>query len=205
MANDVRVEVELDTDKAEKDAEGLKGKLSAKFGEMGKIAGGIFMAQIGGAIAEKGVDTLKSSITLARDFNEIQSKSNTIFGESAAAINAWSKTASTSFGQSRAQALDAASSFGNMFSQLGIGSQTAADMSVKMTELASDFASFHNADITEVLTAQQAAFRGEYDALQKFVPTINAAAVQTEALATARPRHWRTSSASSRHSGKTSR
>lgn len=181
--NDVKVDVSLDTKQAEKDAEGFKGKMSQVFGDMGKIAGGIFMAQVGGALASQGVETLKNSIGLARDFNEIQSKSNTIFGESADAINAWSRSASTSFGQSRAQALDAASSFGNMFSQLGIGSQTAADMSVKMTELASDFASFHNADITQVLEAQQAAFRGEYDALQKFVPTINAAAVQTKALA----------------------
>jgi len=183
VANDVKVDVTLDTKGGEKDAEGFKAKMSSVFGDMGKIAGGIFMAQVGSQLAGAGVDTLKSSITLARDFNEIQSKSNTIFGESAAAINKWASTASTGFGQSKAQALDAASSFGNMFSQLGIGSKTAADMSVKMTELASDFASFHNADITEVLQAQQAAFRGEYDALQKFVPTINAAAVQQEAMA----------------------
>lgn len=183
MANDVRVEVELDTDRAEKDAEGLKGKLSKAFGDMGKIAGGIFMAEVGGQLAGMAVDTIKSSIGLARDFNEIQSKSNTVFGESAKAINDWAASASTGFGQSKAQALDSASAFGNMFSQLGMGKQTAAEMSMKMTELASDFASFHNADITEVLQAQQAAFRGEYDALQKFVPTINAAAVQQEAMA----------------------
>ena len=183
MANDVRVEVELDTDRAEKDAEGLKGKLSKAFGDMGKIAGGIFMAEVGGQLAGMAVDTIKSSIGLARDFNEIQSKSNTVFGESAKAINDWAASASTGFGQSKAQALDSASAFGNMFSQLGMGKQTAAEMSMKMTELASDFASFHNADITDVLQAQQAAFRGEYDALQKFVPTINAAAVQQEAMA----------------------
>lgn len=181
--NDVKVDVKLDTDQAERDAEGLKGKLSKAFGDMGKIAGGVFMAEIGGAIAAKGVDTLKESISAARDFNEIQSKSNTVFKDSADAINKWAATASTGFGQSKAQALDSASAFGNMFTQLGMGSATAADMSMKMTELASDFASFHNADITEVINAQQAAFRGEYDALQKFVPTINAAAVQTEALA----------------------
>lgn len=143
MANDVRVEVELDTDRAEKDAEGLKGKLSKAFGDMGKIAGGIFMAEVGGQLAGMAVDTIKSSIGLARDFNEIQSKSNTVFGESAKAINDWAASASTGFGQSKAQALDSASAFGNMFSQLGMGKQTAAEMSMKMTELASDFASFH--------------------------------------------------------------
>ena len=180
---DVRVDVSLDTSGAEKDAEGLKAKLGKTFGEMGKIAGGVFMAEVGGAIASKGVETLKNSIGLARDYNEILSKSNTIFGEQAGAIEKWASGASTGFGQSKASALDAAASFGNMFTQLGMGGEVAADMSVKMTELATDFASFHNADITEVLTAQQAAFRGEYDALQKFVPTINAAAVAQEAMA----------------------
>lgn len=180
---DVRVDVELNTGPAEKDAESLKGKLGKTFGDMGKIAGGIFMAEVGSQITSKGVDTLKTSIGLARDYNEIISKSNTIFGEQASAVEQWASSAATSFGQSKAEALDAAASFGNMFTQLGMGSETAKDMSIKMTELASDFASFHNADITDVLQAQQAAFRGEYDALQKFVPTINAASVAQEAMA----------------------
>lgn len=181
--NDVRVDVELDTKRAEQDAQTFKGKMANLFGEMGKIAGGIFMAQIGGSLADKGVETFKNSITLARDFNEIQSKANTIFGESSRAINDWANNAAVGFGQSKAQALDAAATFGNMFSQLGMGAGVTADMSQKMVELASDFASFHNADITQVLEAQQAAFRGEYDAVQRFVPTINAAAVEQKALA----------------------
>lgn len=182
MPNDVRVDVELDTKSAEQEAQTFKGKMANVFGEMGKIAGGIFMAQIGGSLANKGVDTFKNSITLARDFNEIQSKANTIFGESSRAINDWAGNAAVGFGQSKAQALDAAATFGNMFSQLGMGAGVTADMSQKMVELASDFASFHNADITQVLEAQQAAFRGEYDAVQRFVPTINAAAVEMKAL-----------------------
>lgn len=176
---DVRVDVNLNTEKAEAQAKGLKGL----FTDMGKIAGGIVVANIASTATQKGVETLKNSIGLARDYNEIISKSNTIFGDQASAIETWASSASTSFGQSKAEALDAASSFGNMFTQLGMGGQTAADMSVKMTELASDFASFHNADITDVVNAQQAAFRGEYDALQKFVPTINAASVAQEAMA----------------------
>lgn len=180
---DVSVSVDLDTAPAEREAQGLKGKLKTAFSDMGSIAGGVFMAQVGGAITGKGVEVLTNSITLARDYNEILSKSNTVFGDQATAIEQWARSASTSFGQSKAQALDAASGFGNMFSQLGIGAPIAADMSVKMTELASDFASFHNADISQVLDAQASAFRGEYDALQKFVPTISAATVEQKALA----------------------
>lgn len=180
---DVRVDVDLNTAPAEQEAKNLKQKMAGTFGDMGKIAGGIFMAGIASGLADKGVQTFRNSITLARDYNEILSKSNTIFGEQAGAIEKWASAASTGFGQSKAQALDAAASFGNMFTQLGMTDQEASKMSTTMTELASDFASFHNADITEVLNAQQAAFRGEYDAVQRFVPTINAAAVELEALA----------------------
>ena len=124
----------------------------------------------------------KSLIDAGSDLNETLSKSNTVFRRNAKEIESWADTAASSFGQSKKQALEAASSFGNMFVQLGITEDAAADMSVQMTELASDFASFHNADITEVLQAQQAAFRGEYDAVQRFVPTITAAAVEQKAL-----------------------
>lgn len=179
MANEVRVDVKLDTDKAESKLKALKGA----FIDIGKIATGINLANLQSEAAEKVVSTLKSSITLARDYNEILSKSNTVFGESAKAIEEWADSAATSFGQSKAEALDAASSFGNMFSQLGLSSEAAADMSIQMTELASDFASFHNADITSVIEAQSAAFRGEYDSLQKFLPLINAATVEQKALA----------------------
>jgi hypothetical protein len=125
----------------------------------------------------------KASLQAASDLNESLSKSNTIFGENGRAIERWASGAATSFGQSKQSALENAASFGNMFRQMEIGLQPATRMSTKMVELASDFASFHNADITDVLQAQQAAFRGEYDAVQRFVPTINAAAVETKALA----------------------
>jgi phage-related protein len=138
----------------------------------------------GSAFAAIGIGSfVKGSVEAASDFNEELSKSNTVFKDQAGEIEAWSKTAAKGFGQSQKSALGAASSFGNMFRQLGIGGEEAAKMSTQMVELASDFASFHNADITEVLQAQQSAFRGEYDAVQRFVPTITAASVEQKALA----------------------
>ncbi|MFN0096087.1 MAG: hypothetical protein ACKVVT_15100 [Dehalococcoidia bacterium] len=157
---------------------GPLGKLSSALGGVAKIAAGFVIG--GGLLKLPGI--LGGSMSAASDFNETLSKSRAVFGDQSAAIEAWAATAAKSFGQSKTQALDAAGAFGNMFTQLGIGSEKAAEMSEKMVELASDFASFHNADITEVIDAQAAAFRGEYDALQKFVPTINAAAVEAKAL-----------------------
>jgi hypothetical protein len=149
--------------------------LGSTLGKAAMAAGGLFAAKVG-------VDFFKGAIDGASDLNETISKSNTIFGQAGADIEKWSNGAAKTLGQTKQQALDSAATFGNMFTQLGIGSGAAADMSKSMVELGSDFASFHNADISEVLAAQTAAFRGEYDAVQRFVPTINAAAVEQKAL-----------------------
>jgi len=150
---------------------GLTAGMTAGFG---KVAGA--MAAVGAA------GFLKGAISDASDLGETISKSAAVFGPANADILKFGKSAATSLGQTQQQATAAASQFGNMFNQLGIGQKPAAQMSKQMVTLASDFASFHNADITEVLEAQNAAFRGEYDAVQKFVPTINAAAVEQEGL-----------------------
>lgn len=164
-------------DSAGTSAEKSGGMLS-KLGPMAAVGIGAAVVGIGA-----GVVAVKGFIGAASDMAETQSKSNTIFGESAGVINQWAAGSARDFGLSKQAALDNAASFGNMFTQLGIGVPVAADMSQQMVELAADFASFHNADITEVLAAQQAAFRGEYDAVQRFVPTINAANVEQKALA----------------------
>ena len=168
----------------------LKSGVSNAAGDAGeqassKIGGGFkkAVAMAGAAFAGlQVVDFFKGAIGAASDFNETLSKARSIFGEGAGAIETWAKGAASNIGLSETAALDAAGTFGNMFTQLGIGAEQAASMSVGITGLAADFASFHNADISEVISAQSAAFRGEYDALQRFLPLINAAAVEQRAL-----------------------
>lgn len=123
------------------------------------------------------------SVKAASDLDEALNKSNVIFGQNGAMIEKWAAGAASDFGLSKRAALEAAGTFGNMFDQLGFGLGPTTNMSKALTELAADLASFHNADITEVILAQQAAFRGEYDSIQRFIPTINAAAVEQQALA----------------------
>src|SRR5262245_50790693 len=141
---------------------------------------GIGFAALGGTAIISGV---KKTIDAASDLNETVSKSRVIFGSSAREIEAWSKGSARSMGLSRQEALASAASFGDMFLQLKLGRPQAVDMSKSMVQLAADFASFHNADITEVIEAQSSAFRGEYDALQRFIPNISAARVEQVALA----------------------
>lgn len=120
----------------------------------------------------------------ASDLAETVSKTETVFGASAAGIKAWADGAAKAFGLSKQEALDAASGFQVMFTQLGIGAGTSETMSKGMIQAAADLASFHNvaggtAEVTDMLSS---AMRGEYDSLQRLIPNINAAAVQQEAL-----------------------
>jgi len=166
-------------DGVERKSSSFGSKLSGGFSAIGSsLASSLGPAAIAGTVGAG----IGIAINAASDLNEQMSKTQSVFGTSAGEITKWADGAATAFGQSKTQALEAASSFGNMFLQLGLTSGAAVDMSTSMTELASDFASFFNTDPAQALDAIQSAFRGEFDAVQRFVPTINAAAVQQEVL-----------------------
>lgn len=158
------------------------GAFSGSLGKMGGVlrkVGGIMAAtfaaqQVGGFF----VNTVKQ----ASDLNETINKSNIIFGENAKAIEKWAASASKSMGLSKQAALDSASSFGDMFSQIGFAKNRSADMSKQVVQMAVDFGSFNNLPTADVLDRISGAFRGEYDALQKVIPNISAARVQQVAL-----------------------
>ncbi len=173
--------VEAGTQAGDEGSKGFFRRFGANAGPLARSAGRTIAIGLGAGLAV-GTVAARRFVDAASDLEESQSRSATVFGESGGEIETWAGTASDAFGQSRRQALDAAGTFGNLFTQLGIGSDQAAGMSTSMVELASDFASFHNADVSDVLDAQSAAFRGEYDAVQRFVPTINAAAVEQKAM-----------------------
>lgn len=146
-----------------------------KLSQAREVAGGIVL---GGTVAALGLST-----KAAGDLAEAQAKTNSVFKESVGVIDEFAAGATEGLALSKREALESASTFGNLFTQLDMGTATAAEMSTSMITLAGDFAAFHNANPVDVIEAQTAAFRGEYDALQKFVPTINAAAVEQRAMA----------------------
>jgi hypothetical protein len=150
------------------------------FGKTAGRIGGVLKGAFAGVAVISGV---KSMVTAASDLNETISKTETIFGSSAGSIKKWGSQAATSLGLSKQEALDGVSTFGNFFNQIGFGGKQTEQMSKSLVKAAVDLGSFHNAAAPDVMEALTAATRGEYDSLQKFIPTINAAAVQTKALA----------------------
>ena len=171
---------ELDKlDKATKEAsssitDGLK-RVSDKMTDVGKtLTAGVTLPIVGlGVVAGK----------WASDAAESANKVNVVFGEQAATILAWAKDSERAFGLSEGQANSFFGSVGTMLQGFGLDMSVIPDMSKSIVTLAADLGSFHNLDTAQVMDMISASFRGEYDSIQRVIPTINAAAVETKALA----------------------
>lgn len=158
------------------------GKMAAAFSQAGDKIGGIGR-------------TLSTSLTLplvgagviatkwASDAAEAANKVNVVFGQSAVFIEHWANSAAKAFGLSKGQALDSFGSIGTMLKGFSIDASQLPTISNDLMTLAADLGSFHNLNTAEVLDMISASFRGEFDSVQRVIPAINAAAVETEALA----------------------
>lgn len=123
-----------------------------------------------------------AAVNYASDLEETKSKVNVVFGDMSEDILSWSKNSATAMGQSQNQALSAASTYGNLFITLGMGKKPAADMSMSLVQLASDLASFNNANPEEVLTALQSGLIGQSEPMRKFGVNLSEAAVALKAV-----------------------
>ena len=160
-------------------------KQTMTFGDRVKgIAKGIGLAFAGAATAvagfalKLGVDGIKA----ASDFEETLSKVNVLFGKNAKELETWSKTASTSFGQSQTQALDAAATFAVFGKSAGLQGAKLTGFAKSLTELASDLASFNNTTPEEAILAIGAALRGESEPIRKYGVLLNDASLKAEAF-----------------------
>lgn len=152
--------------------------------KMGKsIFGGIVGAWAAIGATQKIGEFFTGAITGASDLTETLSKSSTIFGAQAGTIEKWGSSAAKTVGLSKEAAISAAAGFGDMFTQIGFTGDAAASMSTSVVQAAADLGSFSNLDTADVADRMAAAFRGEYDSLQQVIPNINAARVESEALA----------------------
>ena len=136
-------------------------------------------AVAGGAAAVGGIGF---AIKAASDLGEQVTKSGVVFGKNAKTVQSWSKGLTTSFGLSQRAAMEAAGTYGNMLKPLGIAPGMVSKMSMRMTELAGDMASFNNASPEETLLAIRSGLAGESEPLKRFGISLNDARLKQEAL-----------------------
>jgi hypothetical protein len=148
-----------------------------------KMFGGMAKAATG-ALAAVGIGSvLKGSIDAAADLGETMSKSSQIFGDEAIPqLERFADKASTGLGQSKQQALDAAATFATFGKSAGLAGDDLVGFSTDFTTLASDLASFHNAEPQEAIDAIGAALRGEAEPMRRFGVLLDDASMRTEAM-----------------------
>jgi len=176
MANIIEIIIRA-TDNASAVLKGTGTDLKKLGTDMTKIGAGMSLALTAPILALG-----KSSIEAASNLEESLNKANVVFGESAGVIESWAETAAASFGQSKRQALEAAGTFGNLFSAMGMGQDEAAGMSTKLVELASDLASFNNIDPAVALDKLRAGLVGEAEPLKTLGVLINESTVKAKAM-----------------------
>lgn len=108
------------------------------------------------------------AIQTASDLEEVQNVVNVSFGSMANEVEAFAKTAIQSFGMSELTAKQTASTFMAMANGMGLALKDGKNMSLQLTALSGDMASFYNVRQDVAQTALNSIFTGETESLKKF-------------------------------------
>lgn len=179
-----RIRITADASGVQKGTREAEGHLN-KFARSGEKSFGRLSqaAKIGGASIVGGLGLVaRAGVKTAVDIGESTSKNQVLFGRYSKSIDEFAKSTATSFGVSRAAALEATGTFGNLFVALDIAPKKSAEMSTALVKLAADMASFNNASPEEALDAIRSGLVGETEPLRRFGVNLNDAALRTEAL-----------------------
>jgi len=143
---------------------------------VGSLAGGALAAATGAVTT-----FVTGSIDAFAKLQDSTQAAGVVFGNSFGTVAKFAEGAATSIGISKAAALDASITFGTFGKAAGLAGEPLAQFSNGMVKLAGDMASFRGTSPAEAIDAIGAAFRGEFDPIEKYGVLINANTVTQEA------------------------
>jgi len=165
-------------DKADKESRSFSDKLGSAL-----KTGALAFAALGAAAGAFALKIGKDAIGAASDFSEEISKARVIFGDASKDIEKFAETAADSLGQSKKQAVNAASTFATLGKAAGLTGKDLSKFSIGFVKLASDLASFNNTSPEDAIQAIGAALRGEAEPIRRYGILLNDATLKNEALA----------------------
>ncbi len=131
----------------------------------------------------RGLGQFKKAIDISSDLTEVQNVVDVTFGEMADTMNEFASSALQNYGMSELMAKNIGSRFQAMGVSMGFAQSKMTEMSIELTKLAGDMASFYNVTQNEVATALQSIFTGETEPLRRFGLDLSFATVEAWALA----------------------
>lgn len=129
------------------------------------------------------VSCIKNAVDYASDLVEVQNVVDVTFGSMANDINKWSQTTSNAFGISELTAKQYSSTLGAMMKSGGLAGETMRDMSINMTQLAADMASFYNLDTDVAFDKIRSGLSGETEPLKAIGIDMSVAGLEAYRMA----------------------
>lgn len=111
---------------------------------------------------------IKDAIDISSSLTEVENVVRTTFGNYEKLIQDFSKTSIQDFGMSELTAKQVASRFQAIGTTMGFSQGKMADMSLQLTKLTADMASFYDMEQSDVARNLQAVFTGETEPLRKY-------------------------------------
>lgn len=111
---------------------------------------------------------IKDAIDISSSLTEVENVVRTTFGQYEKLIQNFAKTSIQDFGMSELMAKQVASRFQAMGVAMGFSQKNMANMSLELTKLTADMASFYDISQTDVARNLQAIFTGETEPLRKY-------------------------------------
>jgi hypothetical protein len=163
--------VQKDVDKSQR---GISGAFK-KIGTAMKVA-------VAGVLVQQAIRGGAAMINLASDVEEMQGKSKVVFGQFRDQVVSDLDEFGNAVGRSTFELEGMASSIQDTFVPMGFARGEASKLSVELTKLAVDVASFNNASDTETMEAFQSALVGNHETVRRFGVVITEATLNQELL-----------------------
>lgn len=130
----------------------------------------------------RGISKLGDSIDIASSLIEVENVVRTTFGNYENLVNDMAKTSIRDFGMSELSVKQYSSRFQAMGVAMGFSQKKMADMSIELTKLTADMASFYDMEQSDVARNLQAIFTGETEPLRKYGLDLTQATLKEWAL-----------------------
>ena len=124
-----------------------------------------------------------AAVEVASDLQEVQNVVDTVFGDGAQKIEAWSQAAGQQFGLTELQAKKFTSTLGAMMKSSGLAGKEIVQMSTDLAGLAADMASFYNLDFETAFEKIRSGISGETMPLKQLGINMSVANLEAFALA----------------------
>jgi hypothetical protein len=179
----VRIEADMsDLSRGLKKVQRDVDRSSSKIGGSLKKIGGAMKGLVAAALVRQGFIAGKAMIDLASDIEEMQGKSKVVFGRFRAETVEALEQFGNEVGRSTHELEGMAASIQDTFVPMGFARGEASKLSVELTKLAVDVASFNNASDTETMAAFQSALVGNHETVRRFGVIITETTLNQELM-----------------------